>query len=334
MQSRAALERRPGQDLADRARGEHVASVGELQTGDGGAARGTGDGAQQLRRHRGRRYVELGHLVRLGARAPAGSRAEPELVVAVAAQEPRSADLAQQPLPRCARRSDQRREMLRVGATTERRSGETPGPEGNCREPVPWNIQGAPEREQLPPEAEQQCRGRQGLDQLRRNVSHVAKARAADARLLGVGEQHAPPLPGQTEGDRAADDGRADDRDPVLLPHTASVYDLRSHLHHPAAAEQRLATPLKCSWSGVFPAATTQFSSDLAVDLPATCTVQSALVRDGVHGLVLLGTVGENNSLSAEEKRAVLKAAVGSVGGKVPLIAGVSELTTANAVAY
>ena len=60
----------------------------------------------------------------------------------------------------------------------------------------------------------------------------------------------------------------------------------------------------------------------------------SALVRDGVHGLVLLGTVGENNSLTAEEKRAVLKAAVGAVGGKVPLIAGVSELTTTGAVAY
>ena len=95
-----------------------------------------------------------------------------------------------------------------------------------------------------------------------------------------------------------------------------------------------MTTPLKCSWSGVFPAATTQFGTDLALDLPATCTVQSALVRDGVHGLVLLGTVGENNSLSAEEKRAVLKAAVGAVGGKVPLIAGVSELTTANAAAY
>ena len=62
--------------------------------------------------------------------------------------------------------------------------------------------------------------------------------------------------------------------------------------------------------------------------------MQSALVRDGVHGLVLLGTVGENNSLTPEEKRAVLKAAVGAVGGKVPLIAGVSELTTANAAAY
>jgi 4-hydroxy-tetrahydrodipicolinate synthase len=88
------------------------------------------------------------------------------------------------------------------------------------------------------------------------------------------------------------------------------------------------------NWSGVFPAATTQFDADLAVDLAATQAVQSALVRDGVHGLVLLGTVGEGNSLDAAEKRVVLRGAVEAVGGRVPLIAGVSELTTAAAVAY
>ena len=92
--------------------------------------------------------------------------------------------------------------------------------------------------------------------------------------------------------------------------------------------------PLACNWAGVFPAATTQFDVDLQVDIPATQAVQAALVRDGVHGLVLLGTVGENNSLSAEEKRAVLRAAVEVVGGKVPIITGVSEFTTASAVAY
>ena len=93
-------------------------------------------------------------------------------------------------------------------------------------------------------------------------------------------------------------------------------------------------TPLPCTWSGVFPAATTQYDTELRVDLPATQNVQKALVRDGVHGMVLLGTVGENNSLSADEKRAVLKAAVEAVGGRVPLITGVSELTTPNAVAF
>jgi 1-pyrroline-4-hydroxy-2-carboxylate deaminase len=95
-----------------------------------------------------------------------------------------------------------------------------------------------------------------------------------------------------------------------------------------------MSTPAVCHWAGVFPAATTQFDASLQVDLPATQVVQAALVRDGVHGLVLLGTVGENNSLSADEKRAVLRAAVEAVGGKVPLLAGVSEFTTASAVAF
>lgn len=87
-------------------------------------------------------------------------------------------------------------------------------------------------------------------------------------------------------------------------------------------------------WSGVYPAATTQFTADDKVDIDATQKVLAALVADGVDGLIILGTCGENNSLLPEEKRAVLKAAVEAVGGKVPLIAGVSEFTTDRAAAY
>src|SRR2546430_16989510 len=86
---------------------------------------------------------------------------------AVAAQEPRSAELAQQPLPGCARGSDQRREMLRVGAAAECRGRETRGPERDPRQRAPRNIERPPEREQLTPEAEQQPHRGQGLDQLR-----------------------------------------------------------------------------------------------------------------------------------------------------------------------
>jgi len=95
-----------------------------------------------------------------------------------------------------------------------------------------------------------------------------------------------------------------------------------------------MANPVGCTWSGVFPAATTQFDAALEVDLGATQRVQAALVRDGVHGLVLMGTVGEGNSLSAEEKRAVLAGAVEVAAGKVPVIAGVSEFTTATAIRF
>ena len=90
----------------------------------------------------------------------------------------------------------------------------------------------------------------------------------------------------------------------------------------------------RCNWSGVFPAATTQFDPALEVDLAATRCVQAALIRDGVQGLVLMGTVGEGNSLSAAEKRRVLEGAVEASEGRVPVIAGVSELTTAAAVSF
>ncbi|WP_019960130.1 dihydrodipicolinate synthase family protein [Woodsholea maritima] len=78
-------------------------------------------------------------------------------------------------------------------------------------------------------------------------------------------------------------------------------------------------------WHGVFPAVTTQFHEGGALDLDATARVIDGLIRDGVHGLVLLGTVGENNSLTPEEKRAVLGAGVEAAAGRVPTIVGVSE---------
>src|SRR5208282_6529909 len=103
---------------------------------------------------------------------------------------------------------------------------------------------------------------------------------------------------------------------------------------NPNVRRDQMSAPLSCTWSGVFPAATTQFDSALEVDLGATQEVQKALLRDGVHGLVLMGTVGEGNSLSAGEKRSVLELAVQVSEGKVPVIAGVSEFTTAAAVAF
>ena len=90
----------------------------------------------------------------------------------------------------------------------------------------------------------------------------------------------------------------------------------------------------KLDWTGVYPAVTTQFAPDLSVDLAATKAVQSALIDDGVDGLILLGTCGENNSLEPDEKRAVLAAAEDSVRGRVPVLSGVSELTTPRAVQF
>ncbi len=87
-------------------------------------------------------------------------------------------------------------------------------------------------------------------------------------------------------------------------------------------------------WRGVIPAVTTQFNEDLSIDFESTRRVQDALVNDGVHGLIVMGTCGENNSLDPDEKRAILKGAVEVVNGRVPVITGVSEFDTRRAVAY
>lgn len=90
---------------------------------------------------------------------------------------------------------------------------------------------------------------------------------------------------------------------------------------------------MSMQWSGVFPAATTQFDENLAIDLKATQQGFTNLLNDGVDGLVIIGTCGENNSLEPEEKRTVVAAAV-EAKGKSPIIAGVSEFTTERAIAF
>lgn len=81
-------------------------------------------------------------------------------------------------------------------------------------------------------------------------------------------------------------------------------------------------------WSGVFPAVGTQFHEDYSLDLPATHKVISNLVADGVDGLVVCGTVGENTTLSSDEKIQILEAALDAAGKRVPVVYGIAELAT------
>ncbi|MFE8100534.1 dihydrodipicolinate synthase family protein [Brenneria goodwinii] len=88
----------------------------------------------------------------------------------------------------------------------------------------------------------------------------------------------------------------------------------------------------KIGWSGVFPAVTTQFNEDFSLNLAATQQVVEGLIRDGVSGLVMCGTVGENTSLSAEEKISIVEMAKDTARGRVPVISGVAEFTSASAL--
>ncbi len=83
------------------------------------------------------------------------------------------------------------------------------------------------------------------------------------------------------------------------------------------------------NWQGVFPALMTEFKADGALDLDATQRHIQSCMDAGVEGLVMLGTLGENPSLTSDEKEQVLRAAVEAAGGKIPVLTGVAEYTTA-----
>jgi dihydrodipicolinate synthase/N-acetylneuraminate lyase len=88
---------------------------------------------------------------------------------------------------------------------------------------------------------------------------------------------------------------------------------------------------MTASWRGVFPAVCTQFHQDQSLNVPATLAHIDAMLAAGVHGLVMMGTVGENCSLEPAEKRELLKATVEHVRKRVPVLVGVAEYTTAMA---
>jgi len=85
---------------------------------------------------------------------------------------------------------------------------------------------------------------------------------------------------------------------------------------------------MSITWQGVFPALMTEFSADGGLDLEATQRHIQSCMAAGIEGLVMLGTLGENPSLSPDEKEQVLRAAVEASDGKIPVLTGVAEYTT------
>ena len=61
---------------------------------------------------------------------------------------------------------------------------------------------------------------------------------------------------------------------------------------------------------GVFCAAATPLNADLSVDLAAFTTHCRTLLEEGCDGIALLGTTGEANAFSSDERRAILEAAL------------------------
>ena len=95
-----------------------------------------------------------------------------------------------------------------------------------------------------------------------------------------------------------------------------------------------ISASLPHTWAGVFPAVTTQLREDQSFDEAAQAAHLEALLAAGVQGLIMCGSLGENQTMGPAEKRAVVGHAVRIAQGRVPVLTGVAETSTRAALAY
>ncbi len=86
-------------------------------------------------------------------------------------------------------------------------------------------------------------------------------------------------------------------------------------------------------WTGVMPAITTCFDEALNIDHEFTAKHVSWLVENGCTGIVTNGSLGEGGTFTIDEKIALWKTVVGAVGDRVPVVAAIASMTTAEACA-
>ena len=87
-------------------------------------------------------------------------------------------------------------------------------------------------------------------------------------------------------------------------------------------------------WTGIFPAITTKFHADESIDAEGTARHIDFQIRNGIHGLVTCGSLGEASTLTLEEKLEVTRIAIEASAGRVPVLANVSETSTREALRF
>ena len=85
-------------------------------------------------------------------------------------------------------------------------------------------------------------------------------------------------------------------------------------------------------WRGVLPAITTPFTAEGAVDHEFLGRHARKLMEAGCSGIVPLGSLGEAATLGFDEKVAIVRTLVATLGGRAPVVAGIAALSTAEAV--
>jgi 4-hydroxy-tetrahydrodipicolinate synthase len=88
----------------------------------------------------------------------------------------------------------------------------------------------------------------------------------------------------------------------------------------------------KMNWRGVMPAITTPFDEQLNIDHAFAAKHCNWLVDNGCTGIVTPGSLGESATLTFDEKSALWSTVVEAVGDRVPVVAAIASLSTAEAV--
>jgi 4-hydroxy-tetrahydrodipicolinate synthase len=89
---------------------------------------------------------------------------------------------------------------------------------------------------------------------------------------------------------------------------------------------------MKMRWAGVMPATTTAFDENLNIDHAFVGQHATWLIDHGCTGIVTPGSLGESATLSFDEKLALWSTVVDAVGERVPVVAAIASLSTAEAV--
>lgn len=88
------------------------------------------------------------------------------------------------------------------------------------------------------------------------------------------------------------------------------------------------------NWTGVYPAVTTNFFQDQSLDIATFEMNIEAQLKAGVHGVIICGSLGENNVLTNDEKFLLLESAKKQIASRVPLIMCIAECITTEAIAF
>ncbi len=91
---------------------------------------------------------------------------------------------------------------------------------------------------------------------------------------------------------------------------------------------------MKPNWTGVYPAVPTNFFADESLDLATFSRNIEAQIEAGVHGIIVCGSLGENGTLSFEEKLLLLETAKKTAADRVPVITCLAECATSEAIRF